>query len=325
MYGIKNHKKALLGTALAAVLASGCATTPDEPDERLVRLRAELGNVTTIDQANRYAPIKLREAEESLDRLETLFRMDAEPDVVSHQVYLVDRKIDIAAEMARMKASDEVVDQADVKRKNLIIAARTSEAQNASRRAQEMDQRAKESIARAKESSALAEASIERARLAEERAQTAEAYAQQMANRAQKLENDLQNISTEQTERGLVLTLGNILFEVDKSTIKSGSERTLKRVADFLNEYPNRKVLIEGFTDNTGADSYNQDLSERRSASVKSTLVDNGVDSSRIRARGYGEDHAVASNDSQAGRLQNRRVEIIIADEGKEVSDRDSQ
>ncbi|WP_049723143.1 OmpA family protein [Gilvimarinus polysaccharolyticus] len=317
MYGIKNHKKALFSATLAAILATGCATTADSPDERLVRLRAELDNVTTIDQANRYAPIKLREAEESLDKLEALLRADAEPNAVSHQVYLVDRKIDIAAEMARMKASDEIVEQADAKRKNLIIAARTSEAQKASMRAQQMDQRAKDSAAQAKESA-------ERARLAEERAQAAEAYAQQMATRANKLENDLQNISTEQTERGLVLTLGNILFEVDKATIKSGSERTLQRVADFLNEYPKRKVLIEGFTDNTGADSYNQDLSERRAASVKDTLVQGGVDESRVRTRGYGEAHAVANNDSQAGRLQNRRVEIIIADEGEEVSDRDS-
>ena len=310
MYGIKHHKKALLGTTLAAVLATGCATTPEEPDERLVRLRAELDNVSTIDEANRYAPVKLREAEESLDKLEMLLRSDAKPDVVSHQVYLVDRKIDIAAQNARMQASDEIVEQADDKRRNLIIAARTSEAESATRRAQEMNQRAKEAA--------------ERANMAEERALAAEAYAQQMASRANKLENDLQNISTEQTDRGLVLTLGNILFEVDKETIKTGSERTLQRVADFLNEYPERKVMIEGFTDNTGADSYNQGLSERRAASVKSNLVGNGVDSSRIRTRGYGETHPVASNDSQAGRLQNRRVEIIIADEGEEVSDRDS-
>ncbi|WP_339899316.1 OmpA family protein [uncultured Gilvimarinus sp.] len=310
MYGIKHHKKALLGTTLAALLASGCATTPEEPDERLVRLRAELDNVSTIDEANRYAPVKLREAEESVEQLESLLNADAKPDVVSHQVYLADRKIDVAAQTARMKAADETVEQADEKRRNLIIAAREAEAESATMRAQRMNQQAEEAT--------------ERARLAEERALAAEAYAQQMANRAQKLESDLQNISTEQTERGLVLTLGNILFEVDEASIKAGSERTLKRVADFLNEYPERKVLIEGFTDNTGADSYNQNLSERRASSVQQSLVDDGVDSSRIRTRGYGESHPVASNDSQAGRLQNRRVEIIIADEGEEVTDRDS-
>ncbi|WP_052480813.1 OmpA family protein [Gilvimarinus agarilyticus] len=310
MYGIKHHKKALLGTTLAALLATGCATTPEEPDERLVRLRAELDNVSTIDEANRYAPVKLREAEESVEQLESLLNADAKPDVVSHQVYLADRKIDVAAQTARMKAADETVEQADERRRNLIIAAREAEAQSATMRAQRMNQQAEEAS--------------ERARLAEERALAAEAYAQQMANRAKKLESDLQNISTEQTERGLVLTLGNILFEVDKAEIKDGSERTLERVADFLNEYPKRKVLIEGFTDNTGADSYNQNLSERRAASVQQSLVDAGVDSSRIRARGYGESHPVASNDSQAGRLQNRRVEIIIADEGEEVVERDS-
>jgi len=310
MYNFKHHKKALLGTTLAAVILSGCATTADNPDERLVRLRAELSNASSIEQANRYAPVKLREAEESLAKLETLFNSDAKPDAISHQVYLVDRKINIATQTARMKASDEVVEQADDKRKNLIIAARTSEARNASERAQQMDLKAQQAA--------------ERARRSEERAQAAEDYAQQMASRADKLENDLQNISTEQTERGLVLTLGSILFEVNKATIKDGSERTLQRVAEFLNEYPERKVLIEGFTDNTGADSYNQDLSERRAAAVKQDLVNNGVDSRRVKTHGYGESYPVASNDSQAGRLQNRRVEIIIADEGEEVSERDS-
>jgi outer membrane protein OmpA-like peptidoglycan-associated protein len=310
MTAIKHSKKTLLSATLATLLVAGCATTPDDPDERLVRLQTELDNVIRIDQANRYAPIKLREAQESLDTLKSLLQADAEPARVSHQVYLVDRSIDIAAQTAHMKAADETVEQADAKRRDLIIAARTSEAQQATQRAQQMNQRAQEAS--------------ERARMAEDRALAAEAYAQQMANRAEKLESDLHNITTQQTERGLVLTLGNILFAVDKDTIKEGSERTLQRVAEFLNEYPERKVMIEGFTDNTGAESYNQDLSERRADSVKRTLVANDVAAKRIRTHGYGEAHPVASNDTQAGRLQNRRVEIVIADEGEEVSDRDA-
>lgn len=310
MNAIQYQKKALLSATLATVLVAGCASTPDDPDERLVRLQAELDNVTRIDRANRYAPIQLREAQESLDTLQALLQSDAEPGAVSHQVYLVDRNIDIAAQTAHMKAADETVEQADAKRRDLIIAARTSEAEQATQRAEQMNQRAQEAS--------------ERARMAEDRALAAEAYAQQMANRAEKLESDLHNITTKQTERGLVLTLGNILFAVDKDTIKDGSERTLQRVAEFLNEYPERKVMIEGFTDNTGAKSYNQGLSERRANSVKRTLVANDVTASRIRTHGYGEAHPVASNDTQAGRLQNRRVEIVIADEGEEVSGRDS-
>ena len=89
----------------------------------------------------------------------------------------------------------------------------------------------------------------------------------------------------------------------------------LRRHPGFLKQFPDRKMLIEGYTDSVGTDSYNQDLSERRAMAVRDALVQRGVDTSRINARGYGKAHSVADNASPEGRAMNRRVEIVIADE----------
>lgn len=153
----------------------------------------------------------------------------------------------------------------------------------------------------------------------------ARSLAASMAGRAQELEQQVTDLQTEDTERGLVLTLGSVLFETDKAALQTGSRRTVQKVAEFLNQYPERKILIEGFTDSRGSDDYNRHLSEDRAQSVKELLVTNGVDASRIEVQGYGEDYPVASNDNAAGRQQNRRVEIVISKQnGADVTDRTS-
>lgn len=144
-----------------------------------------------------------------------------------------------------------------------------------------------------------------------------------MSARAQELEQQVQDLETKETDRGMVLTLENLLFETGEATLQAGSRRTIQKVADFLNEYPDRSILIEGFTDSTGEESFNQQLSERRAQSVKQELTRHGVDSSRVRTEGYGEAYPVASNDTPAGRQQNRRVEVVVANQnGSDVEQR---
>ena len=111
------------------------------------------------------------------------------------------------------------------------------------------------------------------------------------------------------------MTLGDVLFEFGKSELTSQAGPRLDKLAEFLTQFPNRKLLIEGYTDSVGSDSYNQDLSDRRAQAVRDALVQRGVDSSRITARGYGKAHPVADNASPEGRAMNRRVEIVIADD----------
>lgn len=145
---------------------------------------------------------------------------------------------------------------------------------------------------------------------------------QEAMQRAEQLESELSNLKSQQTERGLVLTLDSIVFDVDKAELNPGASLTLDKIAEFLREYENRNLVIEGFTDSSGEDSYNESLSQRRAQSVKQALIARGIDESRIETRGYGERFPVASNDTSTGRQLNRRVEIVISSGEELVQER---
>jgi outer membrane protein OmpA-like peptidoglycan-associated protein len=120
-----------------------------------------------------------------------------------------------------------------------------------------------------------------------------------------------------ETSRGLVISLSDILFDVNQATLKAGAANNVQKIAAILNQYPNYNISVEGHTDAQGSDTYNQSLSERRAAAVLSQLVAGGVAESRITSKGFGESQPVASNDTPAGRQQNRRVEVIVLGAGK--------
>jgi outer membrane protein OmpA-like peptidoglycan-associated protein len=147
-----------------------------------------------------------------------------------------------------------------------------------------------------------------REREAERQAQEA----REASLRAQTLEQELSDLKAKKTDRGLVLTLGDVLFDTGKSTLKPGAYSTIDRLATVLKEDPSRKVMIEGHTDSTGSDELNQRLSESRAESVQAALLERGVSSDQISTVGKGKSAPVASNDTAAGRQQNRRVEMIF-------------
>lgn len=131
------------------------------------------------------------------------------------------------------------------------------------------------------------------------------------------LQKQLAEYHAEETDRGLVLTLPEaIFFDVDQADLKPGGKRELSRIAEVLEDFPDRVVMVEGHADSTGGSDYNLNLSVRRAAAVQNYLARHGVSPSRLIARGYGESLPVASNDTAAGRQQNRRVELVILDEG---------
>lgn len=138
----------------------------------------------------------------------------------------------------------------------------------------------------------------------------------QAEERAAELERQLAELQARETERGYVLTLGDILFDVDRAELTAGGVQQVGRLAEFMREFPERNVVIEGHTDSTGADSYNLQLSELRATAVRDLLIRQGIEPSRIASRGYGELYPIAPNDTQAGRQQNRRVEVVILDQG---------
>ena len=134
----------------------------------------------------------------------------------------------------------------------------------------------------------------------------------------------LQSLNAKQTERGTLVTFGDVLFDFDRADLKSNSRDSITTLANYLIKNPDRKVIVEGYTDSKGSASYNQGLSERRANAVKNALVRAGVDPSRIVAQGYGKEYPVASNATDSGRAQNRRVEVTISNDNQPVAPRSS-
>jgi len=129
----------------------------------------------------------------------------------------------------------------------------------------------------------------------------------------QNVDQTLTNLGARESERGFVLTISDIQFRRDESELSADTMRRLYPLATLLKNESQRSIIIEGYTDSSGDETYNQKLSEQRALTVRDFLVSTGIDPQRIMVRGYGEEHPVASNDNEGGRRENRRVEIIVA------------
>ncbi|HTN34438.1 MAG TPA: OmpA family protein, partial [Marinobacter sp.] len=153
----------------------------------------------------------------------------------------------------------------------------------------------------------------DRAHASAESARSSQAAAAALsAAQAQELQQQIDTLEAKTTERGLVLTLGDVLFTTGSAEIQGGSNQNLEKLVNFLNQYPDRQVQIEGHTDNVGSALFNQNLSRQRAESVRQYLVGRGINSGRLTVSGFGFERPAASNDTATGRQQNRRVEVVI-------------
>jgi outer membrane protein OmpA-like peptidoglycan-associated protein len=116
-------------------------------------------------------------------------------------------------------------------------------------------------------------------------------------------------------DRGLILTLGDVVFDAGKASLQPSAVTAIDRLAQLLSVYPERSVRVEGHTDSVGDDAANQELSERRAAAVRDALLARGVEAARIQAVGYGASHPIADNRTESGRQKNRRIDIVLSDE----------
>lgn len=290
----------------AGALSAGCATPAPNPtleEARSAYREAERDPIVTSNAA-----IALKEAQQSLAQAETLWEKGKAEELVDHHAYLTRQKVAIAQEQAKLRTVEQQLAQTQEQRQQLLLQVRTREAELAQQQAQAKAREAE--LARRQ-----AEARAREIELAQKEAMAAEMRAKELAAQVAELE-------ARQTERGLVLTLGDVLFDFDQANLKPGAGRVVERLRTFLSEYPERKVMIEGFTDSVGPDEYNQSLSQRRAVSLQEALVQQGISPGRIDIRGYGEQYPVASNDSPAGRQQNRRVEIIVSDKEGRIPER---
>lgn len=292
---------------IVTCLAAGCVLSPDQ-DPALIDARAGYSRAANDPQVSEHAAFALREAENSLRRAERLATAGAEPAEIAHQAYLARQRVAIALELAAQGAAKEEVRLAEAERQQILLEMRTAESQRAA-------EQARRAIMQAEEQTRAAEM----ARLEAERARE---RARELAAKTERLSQQINELKAQETERGLVVTLGDLLFDTGDAQLNEGGVHAADRLAEFLLEYPNRNVLIEGFTDSVGGEEYNQKLSERRARAVRDQLVAYGIDPERIRTVGYGEQFPVASNENSSGRLQNRRVEVIISDSQGDILDR---
>lgn len=271
-------KKIITVIGVAGVL-SACASAPQRNDQ-LEQARAEVQTLAADPMAQQAASSDLDQARASLNQADSAFQQKRPAEQVNQLAYLALRHAQSGeARISEARARQEVAKAQD-ERNHIQLQAREREAE-----------------------AAKADAATAR--------NTAAAAQSELANARQEL-NDLQ---AKQTDRGMVMTLSDVLFDTGKATLKPGATRDLDRLAQALKDNQNTRVKIEGYTDSVGSESYNLELSQRRAQAVADALQSRGVPADRYEVEGLGKEFPVATNDTSAGRQQNRRVEIVFSDD----------
>jgi outer membrane protein OmpA-like peptidoglycan-associated protein len=273
--------------ALGVALAVGaCASTP-QTNAALEGARTAVRTAEADPNVNKYAALDLEAAKTQLQVAESaaLHHADAQ---IAQPAYLAVQTARLAQAHAAAKADDARVASGQAERDQIRLSARTREVENA-----------------------------------KTATGTALGQRDEAAEQSARLKAEIEQLKATPTSRGLVLTLGDVLFDSGQAELNPGASRKLDQLAQFLTEHPDRRVQIDGFTDSVGPNVYNQELSRRRADAVKSALLARGVDSARIGTEGYGKAFPVASNSDSSGRQLNRRVEVVIGgNDGTPISAR---
>lgn len=266
-------------------LIGACGSVPTT--NLLEQTRSDYQAAQNNPQVVKYAPLELKQADNAMAQANAAAADKQSTDDIDKLAYLAKQKIALTQEKAKQKSSESDVANASKERDQMRLEQRTNEADQA-------------------------------------KGDTANAQRQMLEaqRRTAQLEARLADLSAKKTERGMVITLGDVLFQTDKASLNQDGLNTSRKLAKVLEENPERTVLIEGFTDSTGSAEHNQRLSELRATSVRQTLQEMGVNRSRIAIRGFGESYPVAANDTKEDRQMNRRVEIILSNDKGSIRQR---
>ena len=303
--------------ALGPMLALACVSTA--PTQSVVEARQAFQLAAQNPRVQQHASEQLYEAEQANARMERALKRGRDESEVDHLAYLTRRHSEIAQTVADDGAMKGQIEQLGRRRDQLRLdasKAETRDARAAARAAIDIAAKRGEEISDLRERTAAAE---QEATDAEQDVAAAKQDAAEAERRAAEARQDALAMATQlelasrESERGLVITLGDVLFQTGSATLASGAERTLSRVAQLLKEYPDRAVIVEGHTDDVGSTAYNEGLSRRRAQSVTDAMVASGVDVKRFEVRGMGESTPAVPNTNAASRQQNRRVEIILS------------
>ncbi len=260
------------------LLVAGCASIP-QPNAALESAQAAVQAAEADPNVNKYAALDLDAAKKQLEVAEAA-AAHHDDAAIAQPAYLAAQTARLAQAHAAAKADDARVAAGQAERDKIQLAARTRD--------------------------------VDTANMA---TNTAIGQRDAAADQAARLQAEVDQLKATPTPRGLVLTLGDVLFDTAKAQLNPGSARKLDQLAQFLTSHPERRVQIDGYTDSVGTESYNQDLSQRRADTVKSALIARGIDPSRIGTQGYGKGFPVADNTDSGGRQLNRRVEVVIGED----------
>jgi outer membrane protein OmpA-like peptidoglycan-associated protein len=281
------HTKIMMGAVIALAMAA-CASTP-KSNEALENARSVVQAAEADPNAAKYAAVDLQTAKSDLAVADAAFvRRDEQG--IAQPAYMAAQNARLAQLRGAAKADDARVAAGQAERDRIVLAARTNQVDSANR--------AKDAANRATDDA---------------------------KENAARLQAEVDALKAKPTDRGLVLTFGDVLFETGSATLSSGASRNMDRLVQFLTDHPERMVQIDGFTDSVGTDSFNQDLSQHRADAVRYQLVSRGISSNRIATQGYGKSYPVAGNSESSGRQLNRRVEVVIGeDNGTAIAPRRS-
>jgi outer membrane protein OmpA-like peptidoglycan-associated protein len=349
---IKRRLQLLISVSLLILIVTGCASQQEiRAKESVDRASSAYAQAKANPKVEANAPAPMAEAGGLLQQAREA-RSYREMERLG---YLSEKKAEIAvaisegkeAEKERETLKKEQTDllnqkrvleatlqaqsaKADAEQARRAAAAEASTAERAKKEAEESRARALSEAEKAERSkreaeqaraSALSEA--EKAEQSKKDAEQARLQAEAKAREAEQtkadidqLLKDLSDFQGKMTDRGIVLTMGDVLFAFGKADLSPGAVRNLDKLTGFLEKHPDRDLLIEGHTDSIGSDEFNRVLSQKRADAVKEALVEKGISPDRIATKGYGKQFPVASNDTESGRQLNRRVEVVILNEG---------
>lgn len=297
-----------------AALVGACSSVP-RSTSLLEQTRSDYLAAQNNPKVARYAPLEMKQAGEALQQANAASSDRDNAEKIDKLAYLAKQKIALTQEVAKQKSAEAEVVGAGKERDQIRLDQRTNEANQAKIGAEQAKLGAQ--VAQAEAAEAQRKTQLAQGEAAEAQRKTQEAQV-----RAAQLEAQLADLAAKKTERGMVITLGDVLFGTGLARLNPDGMRTAQKLADVLQQNPQRTVLVEGFTDSTGAADHNQELSERRATAVRSALQELGVARERVAIRGYGEANPVAANDTARNRQLNRRVEIILSDASGKVAPR---
>lgn len=309
---------ATLTALAAAALLGACSSLPDR-HLGLEQAHQRLRTAQADPSVTLHAADELRQAGLALKRADQAQAERQDRVNIDHLTYLGSQRVRIAQETAAGRAAQAVIAGAGAERDRMLLALRTQEA-DATRvqlaSAERQGQRSAADLAQAERAAMASQAQLAQADQANRASRDQLARSE---NRAEDLQRQLDAMDARKTDRGIVVTLGDLLFESGEARVLASGATNIARLAEFMKRYPMRRAAIEGYTDDVGSTASNQLLSDRRAEAVMVALTGMGVGAERLTRQGHGESRPVASNATAAGRQTNRRVEVVFTPEPADI------